>query len=301
MDHFLHFIINKQSRNSDAAFKKLLIELPKYTKNYDFIVTEDLKQLDKVLFKLKKTIDLDDLLIVVGGDGSLNQFVTLYNKYEFSNSIGYIPAGSGNDFARTHKIPTNTHKAIEYLFNVKKEQEISIVQANQNSKEHYAVNSIGVGIDGLINELVASGGLKKKLGPFSYLSVLYSGFTKQNKFSLALTIDEETHQFENVQLALVANNPYFGGGINIIPEANGKDEKLNLLIADNVSLKDLSLIVPKILMNKNHLSHPKLHSFISKKVALSIDSEQYGQKDGEVFHQRAFNYTFQTKKLPFWI
>lgn len=301
LERFLYFIVNKQSRNSDNAFKELLVELPKYTKNYELFITEDIEQLDRLVIDIKAKIQENDLIIVVGGDGSLNQFVTLYKKHQLNNAIGYIPAGSGNDFARAHKLPTNTKKAIDHLFNVKALQKLAIIYAYQNSEKHYAVNSIGIGIDGLINEIVNSGNIKSHLGPFSYLSVLHTAFKKQKKFSLTLKMDNDIQQFNNVQLALVANNPYFGGGVHIIPEANSRDDKLYLLVADNVSLLDLLTIVPKVLISKNHLEHPKLHSFQAKKVKLTSFSEQYGQKDGEVFRQKEFNYSFQTKQLPFWI
>lgn len=301
MEHFLHFIVNKQSRNSQAVFKKLVLELPKHKINYDFLITENIGQLDKLLSQLKETIIPTDIFVVVGGDGSLNHFVARYTKYQFKNPIAYIPAGSGNDFARAHQIPIDTHKALFHLFSIEKKQDLSIIIATQEGTEHLAVNSIGFGIDGMIGHLMSSGKNKEKLGAKSYFLGIFSGFLKQKKFPLTLTIDDNEHQFDNVQLALVANNPSFAGGIYIVPEASGKDDQLEVLIADNVSARDLASILAKLITTKTHLTHPKLHSFKSKKVKLFIDSAQYAQKDGEVFGQTTFDYSFDTKKLPFWI
>lgn len=301
MEQQLHFIVNKQSGNSLAVFKKLLIELPKHKINYKFLITESIEQLAKLLSQLKNTIHPNDILVVVGGDGSLNQFVTFYMKYQFENSIGYIPAGSGNDFARAHQIPTDTHKALLHLFSVKETQELSIIIATEGKRKHYAVNSIGFGIDGLIGHFINSGKKKEKLGSRAYFLGIFSGFIKQKKFPLTLTVDDGVYEFGNVQLGLVANNPSFGGGIYIIPEASGKDDELNILIADNVSARDLASIISRLVTNKTHLSHPKLYSFKSKEVTIHIESSQYAQKDGEVFHQNEFNYHFHTKLLPFWI
>lgn len=299
--HFLYFIVNKQSRNSQAVFKKLVLELPKHTINYDFLVTETVDQLGKLLLQMKDTMNPTDIFVVVGGDGSLNHFVRLYTKYQFQNAIGYIPAGSGNDFARAHQIPRDTQKALLHLFSIEEKQDLSIIIATQGEIEHLAVNSIGFGIDGMIGHLMSSGKNKAKMGGKSYFLGIFSGFAKQKKFPLTLTIDDGEHHFDNVQLALVANNPSFAGGIYIVPEACGKDDQLEILIADNVSAKDLASIATKLLTNKTHLTHPKLHSFKSKKVNLLIDSPQYAQKDGEVFGPSEFDYHFDTKKLPFWI
>lgn len=293
--------MNKQSKKSIATYNRLLIELPKFTKNYQLVVTEDLEQLDRLLVEIKTKIQKNDLIIVVGGDGSLNQLVTLYKKHNLSNAIGYIPAGSGNDFARAHQIPTNTKEAVKYLFNVTEKRDLAIICARQNSTDHYAVNSIGAGIDGQIIKLVNSNKLKEKRSLFPYVSAIFSAFSKQNKFPLTLEVDNEVHTFKNVQLALIANNSYLGGGINLIPDADGSDDELDVLIADDVSFKDLIFIVSRIATDKKHLSHPKLHSFKSKNVKIAIDSDQYAQKDGELIHQNEYKYHFTTEMLPFWI
>lgn len=299
--HFLYFIVNKQSRNSQAVFKKLLLMLPKYKINYEFLITESIEQLDTLLSQLKNTIEQTDIFVVVGGDGSLNQFVSYYSKYSLENSIAYIPAGSGNDFARAHQIPFDTEEALLHLFAVQEKQELSVILARDNGNKHLAVNSIGFGIDGLIGQIVESKGKKEKIGARSYMLGIFSGFMKQEKFALNLTVDDGHYKFDHVQLALVANNPSFAGGVYIVPEASGKDDLLEIMIADNVSPRDLTSIVSRLLINQSHLSHPKLHSFQSKEVRIEIDSSQYAQKDGEVFHQDHFDYHFHTKKLPFWI
>lgn len=301
LERFLYFIVNKKSKKSIATYNHLLIELPKYTNNYQLVVTENLEQLDQLLAEIKTNIQKNDLIIVVGGDGSLNQFVTLYKKHKLSNSIGYIPAGSGNDFARAHRIPTNTEKAVQSLFSVNEKQYLAIICARENSTDHYAVNSFGAGIDGQIINLVNSNKLKKKRSFAPYISAIFSAFSRQNKFPLTLQVDDKVYEFKNVQLALIANNSYLGGGINLIPEADGSDDELDVLIADNVSFKDLIFIVSRIFTDKKHLSHPKLHSFKSKEVMLAIDSDQYAQKDGELIHQNEYNYHFNTEMLPFWI
>lgn len=301
MNHFLHFIVNTQSRKSEKVFKELLIELPKYTQMYKIYQTNSIKELNNLLSKMKKNITKDDIIVVVGGDGSLNHFITHYQKYDFDNYISYIPSGSGNDFARTHQIPLNTKKAIKHLFHVKKSKTLSFIQAKENTNIHCAINSIGVGIDGFINEIVNSKGSKKILGPFAYISAVFTAFTKQKKFPVILKIDDGEYRFNKAQLVLVANNPYFGGGIKILPEADGGDNELDVLIANDVSIKNLFFIVSRILTNKKHLSHPNLHNFKSKNVQIHIDSKQFGQKDGEVFHQETYDYYFNTKEISFWI
>lgn len=301
MNRFLHIIVNQQSRKSDAVFKKLLLKLPNYTKNYELHITDNIHQLEAIIREFKHSIDPNALVVTVGGDGSLNQTVTFFEKYQLENDLGYIPAGSGNDFARSHNIPLKTEAAIEHLFQIKEAKKISVLHATQGTHEHYAVNSLGLGLDGLVNQMISIGQRKKSMGRSSYISGVLSAFKKQDKFSLTLKVDEEVYTFDQVQLALIVNNPYFGGGIKIVPKADAADNLLEVVVADDVSVGNLLNILLRILMNQSHLSHPKLHDFKGKEIALFTESDQYAQKDGEIFKQKGFAYTFTTIQRSFWI
>ena len=45
------------------------------------------------------------LLVVIGGDGTLHQVVSSPSRIRKNIPLGYIPAGSGNDFARGMRLP----------------------------------------------------------------------------------------------------------------------------------------------------------------------------------------------------
>jgi diacylglycerol kinase family enzyme len=217
------------------------------------------------------------------------------------HTVYCIPSGSGNDFARSNRIPLDTNEAIEHLFTVKEAQKVSIIEAREGPTKHYAVNSFGVGLDGrMINNLSLSS-YKKNLGPMTYISQLYSTFKNQDKFPITLSVDEGIYRYENAQIALIANNPYLGGGIKALPEATAHDDTLDILVADDVGAKDFFPIVYRLLTNKSHLKHPKLHNFKSKKVALFTEADQYAQKDGEPIHQQGYAYIFNTIHRHFWI
>lgn len=56
-----------------------------------------------------------DMLVCSGGDGTLDEVVTGMVKSRHSVPIGYIPAGSTNDFANSLKIPKNMQKAAQVV------------------------------------------------------------------------------------------------------------------------------------------------------------------------------------------
>ena len=56
-----------------------------------------------------------DLVVCCGGDGTLNETITGLLSAGAGTPIGYIPAGSTNDFASSLKLPTNILKAAQTI------------------------------------------------------------------------------------------------------------------------------------------------------------------------------------------
>ena len=56
-----------------------------------------------------------DLIVGSGGDGTLNEVVSGVMGFSEKPCIGYIPAGTTNDFAASHKIPRNMLRAAERI------------------------------------------------------------------------------------------------------------------------------------------------------------------------------------------
>lgn len=58
-----------------------------------------------------------DVLVCAGGDGTLSQCLQGIMKNSRKIPIGYIPAGSTNDFARSLDIPKGTMDAVQWIIN----------------------------------------------------------------------------------------------------------------------------------------------------------------------------------------
>lgn len=56
-----------------------------------------------------------DVLVCAGGDGTLSQCLQGMMRCERRIPVGYLPAGSTNDFARTLGIPKNTMDAVKWI------------------------------------------------------------------------------------------------------------------------------------------------------------------------------------------
>ena len=56
-----------------------------------------------------------ELVVCSGGDGTLDEIVTGMIQSGFRTKIGYIPAGSTNDFANSLKLPSTMNKAAKII------------------------------------------------------------------------------------------------------------------------------------------------------------------------------------------
>ncbi len=68
---------------------------------------------EDALYKVQNEAALYDLVVCCGGDGTLDETVSGMMLSEKKVPLGYIPAGSTNDFAASLKIPKNMLKAAE--------------------------------------------------------------------------------------------------------------------------------------------------------------------------------------------
>ena len=84
--------------------------------NYDLTVVPT-KAKDEATNYIKKNVDKFELVICSGGDGTLNEVVNgmLTSNCEILPPLGYIPAGSTNDYASSLKIPFDMKKAAKLI------------------------------------------------------------------------------------------------------------------------------------------------------------------------------------------
>ena len=103
------FIVNPHS--GKGLIKNYLLEIVDKLVKADYEVTIYTTQARKDAERVMLERDRDYALAVCsGGDGTLDEIVTGMIKSGFRTNIGYIPAGSTNDFANSLKIPSNMKK-----------------------------------------------------------------------------------------------------------------------------------------------------------------------------------------------
>lgn len=108
------FILNPHS--GKGLIKNHLLEITDILVKAGYEVTVHPTQCRGDAEEMMKNRDKSYALVVCsGGDGTLDEVVTGMIQSGFKTTIGYIPAGSTNDFAQSLKIPVTMKKAAEVI------------------------------------------------------------------------------------------------------------------------------------------------------------------------------------------
>lgn len=124
-------------------------------------------------------VQKSDIVVSVGGDGTVNRIVPFAMKY--NKPIGIIPCGTANLLAAKLNIPTDINKALQLFCNVKK-RKIDVLKVN----DLYSVLRVGLGYDSdIICKTPQS--LKNKFGYFAYFvaGVLFALRLKQQAYHIS--------------------------------------------------------------------------------------------------------------------
>ena len=223
------YIINPISGvGKQKIMEKMLV---KYSaSNIDYKI-EYTKYAQHAIELTKQNCDKYDAIVVVGGDGSVNEVgQALINT---NTAFGIIPTGSGNGLARHLKIPLKIKDAI---LNINNFNVVTLDSANIN--DTFFLNVAGIGFDALIAHKFAQYG---KRGFSSYIKITSKEFKHFKPQKIDITIDGNKIKDE-VFLLSIANGSQFGNNAYIAPTASMNDGLLNV-----TSLKKFPLIsAPKL-------------------------------------------------------
>lgn len=122
------------------------------------------------------------IILVLGGDGTVNEVLNGINQFE-NTQIGILPFGSGNDFARALKMPTNDAITLinEYINN----PTIKTADYLLVNGKYRAINEVGLGMSA---EVIALRNKMKRFKPktqYKLATIAKSLFWKQFKYNVS--------------------------------------------------------------------------------------------------------------------
>ena len=222
-------------------------------------------------------------IVAVGGDGTLNGVVNGMNPQ--NAVLGLIPAGTGNDFAASAKIPHGL-PALDIILNTQPKQTDYI----QFSDGLRSINIAGLGIDVDILERCARMKHFKAKSKY-FLSLVKSLFSyKGCKLTIKANGEEKSGK---ILIAALCNGKQFGGDIPFCPSAEIDDHTLELIYADIPSRLKIPGALLK-LMKGNILSLPFAHHIRCEEAEFVLEKKCTAQYDGELYEVDTFKAKVMT-------
>ncbi|MDF7798331.1 diacylglycerol kinase family lipid kinase [Pontiellaceae bacterium B1224] len=223
--------------------------------------------------KVKRAIEYGiDIVLVVGGDGMVNTIGGALVGTDVS--LGVLPAGSGNGFARHFKIPLQPAAAAEALLNG---CTIPIDVGKANERLFFVTCSMAW--DGALVETFEKYPFR---GLVPYVLAGAQQLLEYKAEPFHVEIDGERLDFKHPLIFTVANLSQFGSDFLVAPDAKADSGDLELVAIEK---NDMPMVLAQVhrFIEKTFHHHPLVTNRHFKKMTVRRTSDSPIQIDGEIY------------------
>ncbi len=238
------------------------------------------------------------LIVVAGGDGTINEVVNGLGQAGFPESVmlAVWPIGTGNDLAATLGISDDPDETRE-----------TIREGKFRTLDVARVRSKGVGERFFIN--VATGGIgaeiseandeemKGRWGKLSYLRAYLEVARDFEVREVKLTLDGEERMVRAVNIA-IGNCRYTGGGWLALPKANPEDGLLDVVVIEKGGIGEILTLAPSAFMQSDYLDNEGV--FSARASEIRVETSPGGldfTADGELIGDEPAEFTVIPRAL----
>lgn len=270
----LYFILNLQSGKATIS-SKLAVVIDMFTKaGYEVTARPTQERMDACAAAKYACGQGFDLIVCSGGDGTLNEVIQGVMRSEKKLPIGYIPAGSTNDFARGVGIPRNIIDAVQWIIDGKK-YPCDIGSFNDKFFTYIAAF-------GAFTEVTyeTSQQVKNVLGHVAYVLNGISRLKNIKSYHMKITYDDEIIE-DNYIFGMLTNSSSVAGllSLNNFLLDDGLYEVT--LIKTPGNPLDLQRIIHSLLNIDIDIDTAYIKSFRTSKIRFECDDELQWTIDGE--------------------
>jgi YegS/Rv2252/BmrU family lipid kinase len=244
-------------------------------------------------------------IIVVGGDGTLNEVVNgVFGQKTCATTdvtIGMIMVGTGNDWGKMYRLKEKYSKAVKIL---KKKrlflQDTGLVTyySGEEQKKRYFINIAGMGYDALVVKMTNREKDRGRGGPLSYLLNLLKGLFKYHHNMLEISIDGQSVYSGRVFSMSAGICKYNGGGMMQLPFAIPDDGLFDVTIFKNVTkltvIRHLKKLYPGTFTD---LPFVQIHRGKTICIRSTEKSPAYLETDGESLGHTPFDFQIIPQSL----
>jgi diacylglycerol kinase (ATP) len=269
-------VVNTGSRTGSEAFETARMRLTALgVPLHHCYPVSDASRLPEVVDELRD--DGCDLVVLGGGDGTMSAIV---DRLAHSGvTLGVLPLGTANDFARTLQIPSDVIAACDAIAHGKV---VDIDLGVVGGTNHF-VNVASVGLSVGVTRAL-SPALKKRLGPLAYPVATLRAYRAHRPFTAWLEFPDGDHsplRLEDLLQVAVGNGRHYGGGNVMAPEAGIDDDTLDIYAIRTGRLRD-HISIARFLRDGSFVEHHNVEHLTTRRVRLRTEPGQQINVDGEV-------------------
>jgi len=220
---------------------------------------------------------------LIGGDGTLNYFINLYDTVAIP--IAIFKGGTGNDFATKLYGKLHIKEQIQIILDAAQKK----VDAAECNGRRF-INGVGIGFDGEV--LKSMKAIRLLGGHLGYLSIVIRKIFSFKEGFFKIKFDQQIIS-EKYLLVMITNSSHTGGGFNVSPQAKIDDGKLNMVLCKPLlilkRLRNLPIIEKGKHLHKSFIFHKEINN-----VKIDCENETLAQIDGELISRK----TYDIKVLP---
>ena len=210
-----------------------------------------------------------DVVVAVGGDGTINEIAR--SLVHTDTSLGVVPCGSGNGFARHLGIPVDINKSIEFI---NKAQSVTVDYGKLNGNPFFC--ACGVGFDALVSADFANSTYR---GMVSYVQKTLADWVDYKPEVYEIVADSVKKKYKAFLIAC-GNASQYGNNAYITPFASMRDGLLSVSILTPFTPVEVPLIVGQLFSNTlNKNSH--MTTITARKITIKRKNAAPVHYDGE--------------------
>ncbi len=219
-------------------------------------------------------------VVALGGDGAFQQVVK--GTLGAGVTLGFFPAGGGNDIAGALGIPKDPVAAAHvFLHSQPRPMDVARARLAQGTTSFY-VGGGGLGLDAEAARL-ANGKFRHLPGAARYVAGALWALAAFQPFHLEAEMDSKPAAAAGGPLlfAAVANTPTYGAGVKIAPAAEIDDGLLDITLVRDLSWTRVIEMIP-VMLRTGDVRWPEIQRFRARRVWLKADRRVPFHGDGEV-------------------
>jgi len=262
-------LVNEHSRKGN----NLITQATAILQSLGFeLIVKSTNHADEISTSIRQHQDQVELVIIGGGDGTLN--CAIESLIDTRLPLGILPMGTANDLARTLKIPTDLAAACQVIADGK----VRLIDLGWvNGQYFFNVASLGLSVQ-ITQRLTKDA--KRRWGILAYAVTALQTIWASRPFRAEIKVNNQSFHVKTIQIA-IGNGRYYGGGMTVAEDATIDDGRLDLYSLETQHWWEIIALLPSMRQG-NHSVWQNVRGLHAQEFEIYTSKPRPINTDGEI-------------------